>query len=495
MPRRALPIFFALTALAALATPILADLDSAFIGHIPHFDLGQGPMPGDGAGTAVASGDFDGDGLEDFAIGVPFMDVDGVEDRGMVYVRYRQGTAAQTLFQTTGDGAFVNFGAALAASDFDGDGYDDLVVGVPGYPGPTNRGGYVIFEGSEDGLTSPFFSTAGSENARLGSSLAVAGNWLFVGAPGQEIDGEAVGAVFYENADPIADCPLEWIHQDWAGVPGVGEDGDGWGSSLATADYLPFLGLVDLWVGAPQEDIGAVADAGAVWNFSFSFFGTCDELDVIGAELFYQGDGQVPGVAEAGDRFGEALAAGDFDGDGRDGVAVGVPREDRESDALGDTGCVHVLNENGSDACRFADDLGLTATPGQQMGSALAAGDHDFNGFDDLLIGVPGADRDFGRQGAVILALGSSMTGASPYLTFWDAPEQSNSFANFGSSVAFFEAGNKPALDLLVGIPGFDAEGQDRSGITAQILLSNCQILVDGFETGDFSRWDGVVNP
>ena len=34
------------------------------------------------------------------------------------------------------------------------------------------------------------------------------------------------------------------------------------------------------------------------------------------------------GKAEVGDWFGEELATGDFNGDGRDDLAVGVPKED-----------------------------------------------------------------------------------------------------------------------------------------------------------------------
>jgi hypothetical protein len=112
-----------------------------------------------------------------------------------------------------------------------------------------------------------------------------------------------------------------------------------------------------------------------------------------------------PGSAEAGDRFGEALAAGDFDGSGRDDLAIGVPGESIQATVGGnrvdikDAGMVHVM---------FGFSGGLKAagaqtfsplTPGTccikgsaHYGAALAVGDFDGGGIDDLAIGAPYSD-------------------------------------------------------------------------------------------------------
>jgi hypothetical protein len=67
----------------------------------------------------------------------------------------------------------------------------------------------------------------------------------------------------------------------------------------------------------------------------------------------------IVGIAEIGDYFGSSVAAGDFDGDGLDDLAVGVPEEDLQIDQENteDTGVVNVIyGSQGS---------GLTATGNQ----------------------------------------------------------------------------------------------------------------------------------
>ncbi len=63
-------------------------------------------------------------------------------------------------------------------------------------------------------------------------------------------------------------------------------------------------GFADLAAGASGEDVGSVADAGAV----SVLYGSAGGLTTSGGRLFTQ----VGGLVEAGDEFGEQLAAGDF---------------------------------------------------------------------------------------------------------------------------------------------------------------------------------------
>ncbi|NBO19986.1 MAG: hypothetical protein EBV03_12345, partial [Proteobacteria bacterium] len=95
----------------------------------------------DWAGSALAVGDFNGDGVQDVVIGAP----QGNANNGRVYVVYGHvGTWAASLslaalsgsdgFVITNDmvsGSSENFGYALAVGDVNIDGYADMLVGAP----------------------------------------------------------------------------------------------------------------------------------------------------------------------------------------------------------------------------------------------------------------------------------------------------------------------------------------------------------------------------
>ncbi len=116
-------------------------------------------------GRALAIGDFDGDGFRDLAIGIPYETVEGVNFAGAVQILYGGGTglyASDTQFwhqNSPGmNGAAEqddHFGWALAAGDFNGDGFDDLAIGVPDEDISTisNAGGVQVMYGSASGLT------------------------------------------------------------------------------------------------------------------------------------------------------------------------------------------------------------------------------------------------------------------------------------------------------------------------------------------------------
>lgn len=94
----------------------------------------------------------------------------------------------------------------------------------------------------------------------------------------------------------------------------------------------------------------------------------------------------VPGTAEAGDRFGFSLAAGDFTGDGYTDLAIGSPYEDNGS--IVDGGAVTILKGSAAGvtatgAQTFAQSS--TNVPGadetgDEFGYSLAAGDANHDG-------------------------------------------------------------------------------------------------------------------
>jgi FG-GAP repeat len=133
-------------------------------------------------------------------------------------------------------------------------------------------------------------------------------------------------------------------------------------------------GFADLAVGAPFEDAGAIEDAGAV-NV---LYGTPTGLAGGGSQIFTQDSAGVSSAAEPFDRFGFALAAGDFNNDSFADLAVGVPFEDAGS--VFEAGAVNALPGSagllaGVGSQLFTQDsagVGSAAERGDLFGEALA---------------------------------------------------------------------------------------------------------------------------
>jgi hypothetical protein len=177
-----------------------------------------------------------------------------------------------------------SFGAALVTGDFDDDGYDDVATSDPKEWG---HGEVVVIPGGRNGL-------------------------------------ELTNAEVYEPG--VSSVPS---------LPGS------FGAALAVGDFDDD-GYDDLAIGAPYSDFYGT-DAGAV----AVLFGGSGGLTTSGSEIWGQDTLGIQGSAESSDHFGAALAAGDYDGDGDDDLAVGVP--DEAIGSITSAGAVHVLQgTNGS---------------------------------------------------------------------------------------------------------------------------------------------------
>jgi hypothetical protein len=364
---------------------------------------------GDSFGSAVVGGDFNRDGFSDLAIGTPFEHFahNGVAEHGSVTVIYGSQSGLTTdpalrvlpaqifsigdLGQSCGialaastdsdvpiiSGRF--FGAALAWGDFNGDGIGDLAVGSPDEP--------VIPNG-------PTCKAAGAIGILFGSTDA-----------GLKAAG---GQVFTQNTSGVLD---------------TAEEGDGFGVALAAGDFngdkttdLAIGVLGEDVVGADTQGFAQIVDAGAV-EVLFGVSGSGLTATAIADRFFDERDlfalqipgGETAGVASAGDQFGSSMAAGDFDGDGLDELAIGAHNRDRRG--LADSGVVFVRSFGGANigvqvwdqttifGSQFANFTGSPTEAGDHFGYALAAGDFNADGRKDLAIGVPYEDVLVARGG------------------------------------------------------------------------------------------------
>jgi len=102
------------------------------------------------------------------------------------------------------------------------------------------------------------------------------------------------------------------------------------------------------------------------------------------------------GNAANSDHFGASLAAGDFNGDLKTDLAIGVPLKNLSG--VSNTGAVVVMKGTSTgltsiDSKRWSlESLGRPQENGAEFGLALAAGDMNIDGKSDLAIGIPFKD-------------------------------------------------------------------------------------------------------
>ncbi|MWA12457.1 FG-GAP repeat protein [Streptomyces sp. BA2] len=222
--------------------------------------------------VTMVAGDFDGDGGDDIAFSYHGMEVSGTT------VKSR---AASGEWKTTWDAA-DSTDTALAAGDFDGDGTQDLAVGNV-QANPEADGTYC-----EDRLGGAILTVYGKQGSTLG------GEFSCTSQSGPQVGGSA-------------------------------ESGDNFGARLAALDSDQD-GRDELIAGADAEAVGTAENAGTYWFLTSTGAGTR-----LAGPAFSQNSAGVAGTAEAGDRLGAAVTAGDYNGDGLPDFAVAAPGEDARS--------------------------------------------------------------------------------------------------------------------------------------------------------------------
>ena len=485
-------------------------------------------------------GDFNNDGFDDLVIGVPDEDIAGNSDAGAVNVIYGSAnglTSAgnQIWHQNRGLIGRIdngdNFGSSLAVGDFNNDNFDDLAVGIPDYEvrNLNNAGAVNIIYGSASGLTatgnqlwhqnSPGVNEVAEEFDNFGTSLA-AGDFnndgnddLAIGVPRENIPGVAdAGAVnvLYGTASGLSSTGDQLWTQDRLNSS-VAENFDDFGFALATGDFNGD-DFDDLAVGVPKENIGAIANAGAV-NI---IYGKSTGLRGGGNQFIHQDSTGIIDQIEANDRYGFSLAAGDFNGDNNDDLAIGVPFED--FNGMSNPGIVNVLygtpsriQSTGNQV--FSQDqneftwAGGVAENGDQFGYSLAVGKFNNGNLFDLAIGVPFENiNNIEDAGAINVVFGRT-TGLGGRRVFSQNTvgvlDVSQINDRFGFSIGAGDFNNDGFSDLVIGVPQEDLGNTvfagavnvlygSSSGLTAvddQFWHQNSPGIRDVAEQGDNFGW------
>ncbi|WP_213455506.1 FG-GAP repeat protein [Rhizomonospora bruguierae] len=341
---------------AGAVTVLYGQPTAPYLGLIPNgtnwITQDTGNLPGsveakDYFGAALTTGDFNGDGYADLAIGAPGEAIGKVGSAGAVWVlyggsyglrtdnavAYNESSAAIPGVEEKND----HFGSSLAAGDITGDGRDDLVINVAGetVSGTTGAAGcLVLLKGSASGVTTSGVTNVCVPQINIGGHINTVAVGRFHGGSNADVvlyADQAKGAptssgalvVLRGSSGGISANNLMMITQNSPGVSDVAEAGDLFGAALSVGD-INGDGADDLAVGAPGEDTGAGANEGAVQVFLGGPSGLTSGLDL----FLTENHPMINATGQFSEGFGSAVRLLDVTNDGKPELLVTAPFED-----------------------------------------------------------------------------------------------------------------------------------------------------------------------
>jgi len=411
---------------------------------------------------------------------------DVVSDEWLAHMRANLASATPDWWDGSTQ-ADARYGTSIAsAGDFNGDGYDDLIVGSLYYSNPSpywwRSGGAWLYYGSASGLSSTpdltFIPPLLKVNGFFGYSVGTAGDVnndgvddIIIGMVNWSGTFPDEGAAFvYHGSDTTApDTTPDWYaHANllWASM----------GSSVSTAGDVNDDGVDDIIVGAYRYNSSGAA---FVWHGSATGLGaTGTPANADWKVISTQGNNEMTTTS----------TAGDVNGDGCDDIIIGAPYYDKGQTDEGLVMVWHGSKPNGlnlgvdgtmSNAAWTAEGNATNRRLGVSVGTV---GDVLGNGYDEVILGSSSSGV---ADGDVLVFNGSSgglgpPTNATPADADWKVEDPA------GGDNRNFSVQRNPGADVngdgyddaIIGINGYDV-------ISGTVTMTN---------TGAVAVWYGSAS-
>lgn len=404
--------------------------------------------------SVSSAGDVNGDGFDEILVGVPFY-----EEEGFVFAFYGSSTGVSLTPDWIGRYYLLgaNYGFSVAkAGDINGDGYGDIIIGANKYTnGQTNEGAVFVYYGSPTGLstTPDWMYESNTPLAEFGRSVASAGD-----VNGDYFYDVIVGAPGYYNGSGIIGGAAfvftgsaQGLSSNPSWMAGSDQFDASFGFSVSTIGDPNGDHFDDVVVGAPFYDSEGSSDDGAVFVYRGSSSGLQNSY-----ACFVEGN-------QSNEYLGYSVSGGDVGY--ASATLVGAPKYS----LLGSpTNSGAVLYWRG-DLCNYLTPLNYLYIPqlDAYCGASVAlAGDLDGDGVRDIVLGCP-LYTNGDHYGAIKIYYPQKDNSI-----LYDKTVESNSPDLFGWSVS--GAGDVDGDgygDIIVGSPAYE-NGEYREG-RASIFYGN----------------------
>lgn len=358
-----------------------------------------------------------------------------------------------------GENAGDQFGQAMCTMDYNGDGYPDLIVGAPTLDGAGISSGRVyIYYGGPTADTDADMTLDGITGSHFGQAVASAGDFnndtyedLLVGAPFYDLPAPNAGAAYIYYGGPDADSDYDHLFTGEA-------ENDYFGTCVIGAGDFNKDFVDDIAIGAYQADFASYVNSGKV----YLYYG--------GSTPKASADKVLIGEAD-GERFGFAMTAGDYTGNGTTALIVGAYGYD--SDRL-NVGRMYLFT-GGSAPDGIADMIFTGQETGDKYGWQLTTGRYDADIYDDIIMGSDGFVSDTGATGKVyVFSGGSNMDNQADFEFSLNRAE--NDYLG-RTVVSADDLTGDGYHDIISGMPGNDDGAVDAGGIV--ILRGTGEPAVD----------------